>query len=68
MARTFLDALSKLQKVLQTVSGELFHEEQMDEMPEPSSPSPDVDAYAAPVATTTVGFGSLPVKLIVSRC
>ena len=32
----FLDALSKqLQKVLQTVSGELFHEEQMDEMPEP---------------------------------
>ena len=36
MVRTFPDALSKqLQKVLQTVSGELFHEEQMDEMREP---------------------------------
>ena len=34
----------------------------------PSSPSPDVDAHAALVATTTVGFGSLPVKLTVSRC
>ena len=36
MARKSLDALPKqLHKVLQTVSGELFHEEQMDEMPEP---------------------------------
>ena len=26
------------------------------------------DAYAAPVATTTVGFGPLPVQLTVSRC
>ena len=47
MARTFLDALSKqLQKVLQTVSNELFHEEQMDEMPEPRhlsvSPTPNI--------------------------